>query len=167
MKRGLFILLIAAILGAASYGVSYLRRTAGVRAMEQESMPELAWLKQEFGLEGREFERIRQLHEGYLPQCARMCAKIAAANQELQALVLATNQVTPAISDKLAEIGRLRQECQAQMLTHFYAVSQAMPPEQGRRYLARMQQLTSLSNMRDHSISDHSKDAEPAGHAKH
>jgi hypothetical protein len=28
------------------------------------------------------------------------------------------------------------------MLGHFYEVSQAMPPEQGRRYLAEMQRLT-------------------------
>ncbi len=28
------------------------------------------------------------------------------------------------------------------MLAHFYEVSQAMPPEQGRRYLAEMQRLT-------------------------
>ena len=33
-------------------------------------------------------------------------------------------------------------ECQTQMLRHFYEVSQAMPPEQGRRYLAEMQRLT-------------------------
>ena len=43
---------------------------------------------------------------------------------------------------KLAEIAGLRAQCQAQMLQHFATVSQAMPPEQGRRYLAEMQKIT-------------------------
>src|ERR1039458_7466301 len=43
---------------------------------------------------------------------------------------------------KLAEVAALRAKCQANMLEHFYEVSQAMPPEQGRRYLAEMQCLT-------------------------
>jgi len=68
--------------------------------------------------------------------------------------VLSTNEVTPEITKKLTEIGNIRQECQARMLKHFYAVSRAMPEEQGRRYLAEMQKLTSLSNMRDHSKTD-------------
>jgi hypothetical protein len=167
MKRALLILIASALLGAASYSVSYLRRTAAARAIEREAIPELAWLQKEFGLEAQEFTRIRQLHEGYLPQCAKMCAMIAEANRQLEALVLATNHVTPAISDKLSEIGRLRQECQSQMLAHFYAVSQAMPPAQGRRYLARMQQLTSLSNMRDHTLSSHASPSQPAPHGHH
>lgn len=36
----------------------------------------------------------------------------------------------------------LRAQCQAEMLQHFHEVSQVMPPEQGRRYLAEMQRLT-------------------------
>lgn len=164
MKRALSILLAGAMLGAAAYGLAYFRRTAEARALQEEQHPELAWLKQEFGLDVREFERIRTLHEGYLPQCARMCAKIAAASEELESLVVATNQVTPAISEKLMEIGRLRQECHGQMLAHFYAVSQAMPVEQGKRYLLRMQQLTSPSSMRDHAASD---SAQPPEHAHH
>jgi hypothetical protein len=50
--------------------------------------------------------------------------------------------VTANAQQKLIELGELRAQCQAQMLQHFIAVSQAMPPEQGRRYLAEMQRLT-------------------------
>jgi len=46
----------------------------------------------------------------------------------------------------LSEIAALRARCQAQMLQHFITVSQAMPPEQGRRYLAEMKRLTLGTN---------------------
>ena len=44
--------------------------------------------------------------------------------------------MTPDIVAALAEGSRLRAECQGMMLRHFFQVSQTMPPEQGRRYLA-------------------------------
>jgi len=46
------------------------------------------------------------------------------------------------VQQKLTELGELRAQCQAQMLQHFIAVSRAMPPEEGRRYLAEMERLT-------------------------
>jgi hypothetical protein len=155
MRRPLAIILLGLAVAIGAYCALYFSRTRAARAIASGDAPELAWLKTEFDLSDAEFARIRQLHEGYLPQCAAMCAKIAGANSDLEALVAQTNTVTPEISAKLAEIGRLRQECQTQMLKHFFAVSQSMPPEQGRRYVAEMQKLTSLSNMRDHSVSEH------------
>ena len=47
---------------------------------------------------------------------------------------------------KLTEIAELRAQCQAQMLQHFATVSQAMPPEQGKRYLAEMKRITLGTN---------------------
>jgi hypothetical protein len=155
MKRALAIVCLGLLVAVTGYCALYYSQTKSVRSLQAAS--ELAWLKMEFGLEEGEFARIEALHEGYLPQCAAMCAKIAAANAELESMVVQTNTVTPEIRAKLGEIGNLRQECQAQMLNHFYAVSQAMPAEQGRRYLAEMQKMTSLSNMRDHSVSTHSE----------
>lgn len=148
MKKPLLILVTGLALALAAYAGLFLARTASAHAGP---LDELLWLRQEFSLNEQEFARIRDLHDGYLPDCATMCARIAAANNDLEQLVLSTNTVTPQITEKLAEIGRIRQECQTRMLKHFYNVSQAMPPEQGRRYLAEMQRLTSLSNMRDHS----------------
>jgi hypothetical protein len=151
MKKPLLILATGLVLAVAAYAGLFLARTAPVRV---EAPDDLLWLRQEFSLNEQEFARIRDLHEGYLPDCAAMCARIAAANVDLEQLVLSTNTVTPQITEKLAEIGRIRQECQTRMLKHFYNVSQAMPAEQGRRYLAEMQRLTSLSNMRDHSTTE-------------
>jgi len=58
------------------------------------------------------------------------------------ALTASTNAITPRVEQKLGEVAALRARCQAGMLRHFQEVSQAMPPEQGRRYLAEMQRLT-------------------------
>jgi hypothetical protein len=99
---------------------------------------DLSWLKREFRLSDSETQRIRQLHEGYLPKCREMCGKIAEKQSELET-VLARGEPPDA---KLMELGVLRAECQAQMLRHFQEVSRAMPPEQGKRYLSEMQRLT-------------------------
>ncbi len=57
---------------------------------------------------------------------------------------------------QLTELGELRAQCQAQMLRHFIAVSQAMPPEEGRRYLAEMEKITLGSHGEiEQSMSDH------------
>lgn len=106
------------------------------------SSDELAWLRDEFRLSDAEFARIRQFHDGYMPKCDEMCRRIAAANRELSALLAASTNVTAAVTQKLGEVSALRAECQAKMLAHFFEVSHAMPPGQGRRYLAEMKRLT-------------------------
>lgn len=151
MKKPFVIIVTGLLLAAGAYAGLFLARTAPSYA---EAPSELLWLRNEFSLSAQEFDRIRELHEAYQPDCARMCARIAAANRELERLILSTNELTSEITKKLSEISNIRQECQTTMLRHFYAVSRAMPQEQGRRYLAEMQKLTSLSNMRDSSKSD-------------
>ena len=85
--------------------------------------------------------RIRELHEGYLPKCGEICARIAAKKSELDALLAGKTNVTAEAQAKLNEIAALRAQCQSNMLQHFIAVSQAMPPEEGQRYLAEMKKL--------------------------
>lgn len=103
---------------------------------------DLEWLHREFQLSDAEMQRVRALHEGYQPRCHEMCARIEAKKAELEAAMTAGQGVTPAVREKLAEVAALRAQCQGNMLQHFYEVSQAMPPEQGRRYLAEMRRLT-------------------------
>jgi hypothetical protein len=102
----------------------------------------LEWLRREFRLSDAEMARIRQLHEGYLPRCEEMCARIAAKKREAREAVAATGGLTDEIEKKLVEVAVLRAQCQAQMLRHFQEVSQSMPPEQGRRYLDEMWRVT-------------------------
>jgi len=71
-----------------------------------------------------------------------MCALIAAKSAEVQTALGNGTNVTVEAQKKLTELGELRAQCQTQMLRHFIEVSQAMPPEQGQRYLAEMKKLT-------------------------
>ncbi|MEI9961178.1 MAG: periplasmic heavy metal sensor [Limisphaerales bacterium] len=141
MNRPLVILLGALVLGAAIFAGSYsVSRHASADMMC--GTDDLSWLRDEFHLSDADLSRIRQLHEGYLPQCAEMCARVAAKKSEISAALANVTNVTADVQKKLTELGELRAQCQAQMLQHFVSVSQAMPPEQGRRYLAEMEKIT-------------------------
>jgi hypothetical protein len=142
MKRGLTILGLGIAAAVLAYSILYFCATAPTRRALQDPTPELMWLKQEFKLTDAEYQRISDLHSGYLPKCEEMCARVAVKNQELRALLSKTNAVTPEIAQKLAEVALLRAQCQKNMLEHFYAVSRAMPPEAGRRYLDWIQDQT-------------------------
>ena len=146
MNRSLVILLGALALGAGIFAGSYFTAQRATVMCCAKPADDLGWLQMEFHLGDAEMARIRELHEGYLPKCAEMCAKIAAKKDELAAVLGASTNLTAEAQAKLNEIATLRAQCQAQMLEHFAAVSQAMPPEQGRRYLAEMKQLTLGTN---------------------
>ena len=142
MKRSLLILLGALTLGTAIFAGSYFIAQRTTKMCCAKPADDLSWLQDEFHLGGLEMARIRELHEGYMPKCAEMCAKIAAKKLELEAAVGNGTNLTAEAHTKMAELADLRAQCQAQMLQHFINVSQAMPPEQGRRYLEEMKQLT-------------------------
>ena len=142
MNRSLFILLGALALGAAVFGGSYFASQRTCMMCKARPADDLAWLREEFHLGDAEMARIRQLHEGYMPKCAEMCAQIAAKKRELEIALGDGTNITAEAQAKLNEVAELRAQCQAQMLRHFVTVSQAMPPEQGQRYLAEMKRLT-------------------------
>src|SRR5262249_21477513 len=96
-------------------------------------------------------DRIVRLHDAYKTECGEMCRRIDARNQELKELLAKADRVTPEIEAKLAEAGQLRVQCQKNMLRHFLEVSRNMPPEQGRRYLAWVQEKTFLPEHKMHS----------------
>jgi hypothetical protein len=162
MNRSLVILLAALVLGVALFGGSYAVSRRVCQNCMSKSVSDLDWLQKEFHLKDTEMARIEKLHEGYLPKCAEMCAKIAAKKLELETALNGTTNVNPVAQQKLAELAALRAQCQAQMLQHFTDVSQTMPPEQGRRYLAEMQRLTlGLHEQTESSMSG------SAGHEHH
>lgn len=146
MKRGLLILVFGLIVSAAAYGCIYFVCTSPARNMQRSEKPELAWLKDEFNLSDAEFKRVSELHSAYLPQCQEMCRTIDAQNTQLQKLLAGATNVTPEIESALTEASRLRADCQTMMLRHFMQVSQTMPPEQGRRYLAWVKEKAFLPN---------------------
>lgn len=142
MKRPIFILVLAAVVGVTLLAGSYLTAQRWCSAQMASSADDLDWLRQEFQLSDAELARVRELHDGYLPKCLEMCRQISAKQKELDTALTEATTLTPEAETKLKELGALRAECQTHMLRHFAEVSQAMPPEQGRRYLAEMQRLT-------------------------
>jgi len=146
MRRTGLILISGIAVALAAYFGFYLVSGARNGSLEQAPEPELAWLKREFRLSDAEFTRISQMHDSYLEGCAERCRKIDLKNQELRELLTSTNTLTPEIERKIAEAAQLRADCQKIMLQHFYDVSRTMPPEQGKRYLAWVQEQTVLSD---------------------
>jgi len=156
MKRPLLILVFALLAGSALFAGSYLMSRRVCEACGGNSARNLDWLRQEFHLDPAAMSRMRELHEGYLPKCAAMCEQIAAKKLELNAALAGSTNISPLARQKLTELALLRSECQAQMLQHFIEVSQAMPPEQGRRYLAEMERLTiGAHEQTEQTMSDH------------
>jgi hypothetical protein len=142
MKRSPLILLLALAGGIIVFAASYLLAQRICARHASNSADNLDWLRQEFRLSDAEITRVRVLHEGYLPKCGEMCRQIAAKKMELESVLSGATNVTTVAEQKLSELAALRVACQTKMLQHFVEVSQAMPPEQGKRYLAEMQRIT-------------------------
>jgi Spy/CpxP family protein refolding chaperone len=142
MKSAIVILAAGLVLCAAAFCGFYYAGTAPHRGLRHEQTPELAWLKNEFKLSDAEWSRITKLHEAYQPHCEAMCQRIEEQNAKLRKLLVSGSAMTTEIEAAVAEAAKLRGECQRDMLRHFLEVSQTMPPEQGRRYLAWISERT-------------------------
>jgi len=165
-RKGTLILLLGLILATAAFSGFYYLGTASCRHILNEPRPELAWLKKEFNLSDAEYNRILGLHEAYLPQCAERCQRIEAQDQQLEKLLSQATDVTPEIKQLFLERAQTRATCETEMLRHFLAVSRTMPPEQGRRYLAWVEQQTLLKPQAMEQR-HHLNDSQPAGHDHH
>ena len=142
MNRSLIILIGALALCGAIFAGSYFTARHATVVCCTRPADDLSWLQTEFHLSDADLAHIRELHEGYMPKCGEMCAKIAAKKSEIDAALGNGTNISAEAQVKMNELAALRAQCQAQMLQHFITVSQAMPPEQGRRYLEEMKQLT-------------------------
>lgn len=144
MKKPGVILLIGLLLGTAGFTGIYYLGTASCREMMREPRPELAWLRNEFKLTDAEFARISELHASYLPQCAARCQKIEEQNRKLEQLLRRGPAAAAEVNNVLIERGRMRAECEAEMMQHFLKVSKQMPAAQGKRYLEWVEAQTFL-----------------------
>lgn len=144
MKQACAILLLGLVVCGAAFAGFYFMGMSSSREMMRQPLPELAWLKKEFKLNDEEYARIAALHRAYLPQCAERCRLIDEKSAQLRQLLDQSGAVTPEIESLIARRAKMRADCEAEMLKHFMAVSQTMPPEQGRRYLAWVEEQTIL-----------------------
>ena len=143
--KAIVILAIGLVVCATAFCGVYLFGTASHRDLLSGQTPELAWLKKEFNLSAAELIRIGKLHDAYQPHCEEMCRRIDEQNARTKKLLSATNTMTPEIEAAIAGSARLRAGCQRDMLRHFFEVSQTMPAEQSRRYLAWISERTFIS----------------------
>ena len=144
MKRSLLIIWGGLLAAGIGYACIYMPMMSSHRMRGEGPHPEMAWLKKEYKLTDNQFSQVARLHDEYLPKCAEMCRRIDEQNAKVQQLLAATNAVTLEIKQALAEAARLRSECETAMLQHFYETSRQMPLDQGKRYLAWVQQETLL-----------------------
>jgi hypothetical protein len=141
-KRAWFVVGGGLLLAVAAYASVFLAGTSAQRAVANSDKPALAWMQMEYQLDDAQFARLCEVHNAYRPKCMEMCRMIDAKNAQIENLLAATNVITPEIRMALAEAAQIRAECEAAMLEHFYRVAETMPPEQGKRYLAWVQQET-------------------------
>lgn len=138
MKRGTFVLVVAAIVSVSAYCIYFWCATHTAQAMLSQPEGQFEWLRREFALNDTQFAKIKRLHEDYRPKCDAMCLRITEANAKANALVASSREMTPEIQAALNECAAFQQDCRRQMLQHVYAVSAQMSPSQGDRYLKMM-----------------------------
>jgi hypothetical protein len=156
MNRSLVIVLGALVLGVALFGGSYVVSQRLCQVCVAPLPGSLDWVQQEFHPNTDQMVRIQKLHKDYLSQCTVMCRMVADKKREVAAALNGTTNLTPLAKAKLAELADCRSHCQSQMLQYFAAVSQNLPPDEGRRYLAQMQKFAlGLPGGNQPSMSDH------------
>lgn len=135
MVRYAWLSVLALVAGAAVFTVSWQVATRACVEHYRRDVDDLTWLREEFDLGPTELERIRGLYEAYLPECEAFCREMAVWQARVDELVQRGELANPELEEALRKLGDLRGRCQARMLRHFQEVAQAMPPEQGRRFL--------------------------------
>lgn len=137
MKRLVVTVALAILLGWVAYAVSFhLASFTFCRAPDAKDPS--SWICQEYHLSNAQYAQVKQLEDAYAPRCADLCHQIQQSHDSLKKLILANSTLTPEVKVALQKDAAVEQECREAMLEHFYAVSQAMPPDEGKRYLKMM-----------------------------
>ena len=144
MKRGLWIILAAALAAIAGFVIT--QRSCCDAVMTHTAphdgssrLPELEWLRHEFKLTDAQFAKVAELHLAYRPTCEDLCAKVMTSQEKVKKLVERGAQVSPELKAALQEHAALHAECQTALLTHLYQTAACLSPEQARSYLDAMQ----------------------------
>lgn len=135
MKRGLWILLVALIIGIGAYYVTRSQQQSPDGGTLLDSMPELGWLRDELKLNDAQFSKAGELHVAYRPQCVEMCRRISEAHARVEAIARVSREITPELEMAIREHARVHAECQEKMLDHLYQTAELMNDDQAARYL--------------------------------
>src|SRR5438093_1482506 len=103
MRRSLIILFgVLAVAGAVFAGAFFLSQRICVTQMTNPA-DDLDWLRHEFHLSGPEMARVQKLHEGYMPKCSEMCARIDVKKREVKEALADGTNVTADAEKKVFE----------------------------------------------------------------
>ena len=120
--------LTALIALAAGLGAFAVTRGLAPTPPPATDFDELTWLREEFGLNPAQAERIAELHAAYRPVCAAHCERIATLRAEFAAA-----PDSPTVAQDLAAATAT---CVQASRNHLHEVAAVMDPPQARRYLA-------------------------------
>lgn len=140
MKQLVVTAVLAVLLGWAAYALSF-HVASSTFCRAPDTKDPSSWIRQEYHLNDAQYARVKQLEDDYAPQCAGLCRQIQQSHDSLKKLILANTTVTPEVEAGLQKDNAVQQECREAMLRHFYIISQAMPPDQAKRYLEMMQAM--------------------------
>jgi hypothetical protein len=140
MKRGLWILIIALVVGVAGFLVTRQQcqcdMTEAAAIHDGASLlPELAWLRSEFQLNEEQFDRVKVLHLTYKPTCEALCLKVTMARQKVKTLVTAGRVPSQELDAALQEQAAVHVECQKALLKHVHDTAALMSPAQAEQFL--------------------------------
>ncbi len=160
MSRGLFILLIGLLVGAAAFFCireqTLFTATYGFTRDGNTRLPELAWLKQELELTEDQFAKVAEAHEAYRPTCEALCMKVMASHTKIKKLASPSKPVSPELESALTEHALLHVECQKAMLNHLHKTASLMSPKQAEAYLeALLPEVIELPLEPDSGAHDH------------
>ena len=135
MRKGHYFFLLALVAGVVAFCVSRLHQQSARREVLLDAMPELVWLRDKLSLSEEQFAKASELHVAYRPVCEEMCAKIASAHSNMDAVAARSRGMTPELRDAIRAHARIHAECQERMLEHLYRTAEVFDKRQADSYL--------------------------------
>lgn len=132
MKTRAWMILLAAVVGLAAFSGYYSWQRP---AAEEAPLSELDWLRQEFRLDEDQFAKVKAIHAQYDLICESLCARVLEAQERLERTILTSSDLTPELSEELANFSQVKENCHRAMLKHVYEVAAVMAPEERQRYI--------------------------------
>ena len=134
MAKNFVIVILSLALLACLYGGVYRWITADTAEAMQSDHPELEWLRREYQLSDKQFEEIREKHEGHDIVCRELCRDLVQVQKNLESALATHSEISPEVQEALAAWTRQRNRCREATLTHMYEVSSVMEEDAAVRY---------------------------------
>ncbi len=131
MKRLVLVLAVALASAVVAYFLVALRRSADMQSLRGSN---ITWIRTEFGLNDGQFAAVQRLHDDYSGVCAKHCTDVAAARDQLEAIIAANGSPTARAAAEQRVLD-LEAVCNDATRAHLHRVAAAMPPAEGERFL--------------------------------